>query len=253
MKQTLIGALFVCFLMAFAAVAGAETEGFGKMTVLYTEYPPFTYTEDGKAAGFAIDLLRAMFREAGVQAQMRTLPWKRAETMLNHDKNTMVFCARIERREDLYEWIGPVYPRKISLYKLKSRSDIKINGLEDVMRYKIGVVRGYASVTDLLKIGIPDENLERTVDETLNIRKLYGNRFDLIPNNDMVFSYNLQKAGRGLGDMEKVFDVTQAGVSDYYYAINRETDPALVEKLRQAFDRIKENKTYDAVLKQYIR
>ncbi len=252
MRKTLIG-LFICSLIASAITVGAEREGYGRMTVLDTEYPPFTYTEEGKAAGFAIDILREMFREAGVQAQMKTFPWKRAETMLNHDKNTMVFCARIERREDLYEWIGPVYPRTLSLYRLKSRSDIKIDGLEDILRYKIGVVRGYASVTELLKIGIPEENLEKAVDETLNIRKLYGNRFDLIPNNEMVFSYNLQNEGYSLEDMEKVFDVTQAGVSDYHFAINRKTDPALVEKLRQAFDRIKENGTYDAVLKQYIR
>ncbi len=246
--------LITAFVFIIAASVNTEAVTSDTLTFAYTEYPPFTYTaEDGKAAGFSVDILQAMFQQAGIKAEMEAFPWKRAEMMVSQEKNILVFCARIAARENLYEWIGPVYPRTLSLYKLKNRSDIQIKGIEDVLRCRIGVVRGYASVNELTKIGIPEKNLDETSDEILNIRKLYGNRLDLIPNNDMVLSYNLKKEGRSLNDVEKVFDITKEGVNDFHFAINKETDRIFVESLRQAFDRIKTDGTYDAVLRKYIQ
>ncbi len=244
--------LVIVFVFIMASSFNAETVNADTVTFMYTEYPPFTYTEDGISAGFSIDILQAMFQKAGIKAEIIAFPWKRAETMLNENKNSLVFCARIARREKLYEWIGPVYPRTLSLYKLKTRSDIQINGIDDVLGYRIGVVRGYASVNEVIKIGVPEKNLDVASNETMNIRKLYANRFDLLPNNEMVLSYNLRKEGHSLNEVEKVFDITKEGGRDFYFAVNNKTDGILVEKLRQAFDKIKKDGTYDTVLKKYL-
>ena len=48
---------------------------------------------------------------------------------------------RSEKREDLFKWIGPITPpTRIYLVKLKSRKLPPINSVEDIKKYKVGVL-----------------------------------------------------------------------------------------------------------------
>ena len=245
MKRIIIFIIVVCGL---AMTVHAET-----IHVVGTEYPPFTYLQDGVPVGFAIGLLKAMFKETTLEAEFRLFPWERARTMLTEKKNTLAFLARNTKREKLYKWIGPVYPRTIALYRLKTRPEIHLGSADDIGSYKIGVVRGYAGINDLLRAGIPQHNLEDVSRDELNIRKLFEARIDLIANNDLVLAYLLRNEGHSFADVENVLAITGEGESYYYFGMNNKTDDRLVTQLQRALKKLKENGTYGAMLKEYLK
>lgn len=225
------------------------------LQVVGTEYPPFTYTnpEDGKPAGFSFDLLRAMFAELKIDATFTLYPWKRAETMLAEEPNTLAFLARTEPRETLYHWVGPVYPRALYLYRLTSRPEVALNTIDDVKPYKVGVVRGFASITEVTKAGVPESNLEEVADDALNIKKLFEHHVDLIPNNDLVLASRLRQEEHSFSEVEKAFVITPEGASYFYFGLSKATDAQLVQKLQQAFDQLKQDGGYERILHQYLQ
>ena len=94
-------------------------------------------------------------------------------------QNLSVFDRKI-----LFNWVGPISPREIWLFKLASREDIVLRSLEDAKRYQIGVVRKSSSANYLLKNGFSeDKNLQLANLEIQNIKKLFIGRIDLVPFN----------------------------------------------------------------------
>ncbi len=241
--------IMIGLLCSLACSAFAET-----IQVVGTEYPPFTYTlPDGKIGGFAFDLLRTMFDQLKIDATFTLYPWKRAETMLSENPNTLAFLARNEKREALYHWVGPVYPRALYLYRLKSRPEVQLNAVEDVTPYRIGVVRGYSSIAEILNAGVPQANLEEVSNDTLNIKKLFERRIDLLPNNDMVLANLLRQEGHTLDEVEKAFVITSEGKNDFHFGLSKATDAQLAQQLQQALEALKQSGEYDKILQQYLQ
>ncbi|MEI8631015.1 hypothetical protein P4S72_00655 [Vibrio sp. PP-XX7] len=55
------------------------------------------------------------------------------------EKDILIYSiARTKERESLFKWVGPIAPYNVYLFKLKARSDIIVNTLEDVKKYRIG-------------------------------------------------------------------------------------------------------------------
>lgn len=240
--------LYLFALICMVLPANAET-----IQVVYTEYPPFTYTQNDTPYGFAIEILKKIIHIAELDTVIKSCPWKRAEKMLENNNNTLAFLSRNEKRENKYKWIGPIYPRTLSLYKLKSRSDIQIVNVEDIIKFKIGVVRGFASVNELLKFGIPKNNLEYVHHDTLNINKLFAKRIDLITNNDIVLAHLLRQKNHNLNELEKVIMVVEEGKNFFYFGLNKDTAANIEQKLKQAFDQIKNEGIYDNILQKYLK
>lgn len=244
------------FFMTMAIVASLTLSGQAEMIhVVGTEYPPFTHTspEDGKPTGFAIELLQTMFEDLSIDSRIELFTWKRAEVLLTDNPNTLALMARTEQRETLYKWVGPVYPRTLYLYRLKTRPDLQLNTIDDVKSYKVGVVRGYASVTEVLNAGVPQNNLDEVSADSLNIKKLFSHRIDFLPNNDMVLAHLLRQEGYSFDQVEHAFVITPEGQSYFYYGLNRSTDDALVQKLQNALETLKSDGRYDAILQRYLQ
>lgn len=243
---------FVSMIVVASMIISAHAE---MIQVVGTEYPPFTYTspENGKPTGFALELLQTMFEDLSLDSRMELFTWKRAEVMLTDNPNTLAFLARTEKRETLYKWVGPVYPRTLYLYRLKSRPELQLNTIDDVKPYKIGVVRGYASVTEVLNAGAPQSSLDEVSADSLNIKKLFTHRIDFLPNNDMVLAHLLRQEGYSFDQVERAFVITAEGQSYFYYGLNKATDDMLVQKLQQALDTLKSDGRYDAMLQRYLQ
>jgi polar amino acid transport system substrate-binding protein len=71
MKTCVTGLLFAL------AAASASCADPGTVTVLYRDKPPYSYTKDGKPAGFLIERTADVFRRAHVEATFQEMPVKR--------------------------------------------------------------------------------------------------------------------------------------------------------------------------------
>lgn len=224
-----------------------------EMTVLTEEVPPLSYAdEEGYAAGFSVEIVTEIMKRAGVRAtdgRIKVYPWARAYMLLEQEKNLMLFSTtRTAEREDLFYWVGPIAPREIWFYKLKSRKDIVADSLADLKAFTVGSVRGFASTKHLEKHGF---SLDYCNTEMQNFKKLQLGRVDVITANTLNAAYIMKLQGGSFHELEAV--LLLEGKYRYYIAINKKTSPDLVSRLQNALDEMKSDSTYDRIFEKYLQ
>jgi signal transduction histidine kinase len=72
----------------------------------HESFPPFEYLDQaGRPAGFNIELVRAIAREAGVRVEFRLLPWREAIARLHAGAGDLASVALTESRAARFEWL----------------------------------------------------------------------------------------------------------------------------------------------------
>jgi signal transduction histidine kinase len=70
------------------------------------DFPPFEYLdEDGQPAGFNIDLVRAIAREAGVDVEFRLSPWREALRQVQGGRADLGSLALTDGRVARFDWL----------------------------------------------------------------------------------------------------------------------------------------------------
>lgn len=221
--------------------------------VVGTELPPLMYQESGISKGFYVDILQSMIQNLeNTDVKIEFFPAPRMFKTLSENSNCFSLgVTRNEKREELYKWVGPIYPRIFALYKLKNRHDIKVKELKEVIPYKVGCGRGYAAVNDLLNAGIPKENIEEVTNDSQNINKLFENRIDFIIMNDVMLSYLLEKYGHKLNEVEQVLILNDK--YEFWFAFNKNIDDSIIQKFQNSLDQIKQDGRYEKIVKKYFK
>lgn len=263
--------LLLAPLLAIAALAPAWAADV--IHVVDSDYPPFTYLKDKTPAGFSIEVLQEMAKRANVELKIEYFPFRRAVAMSVAEKDSLITSmSKNEERNKQYQWIGPVYTATINLYRLKDRPDLQITSLEQAKGKIIGTGAGFKIIDDMVKAGIDRKSIEDVSPESLNIAKLFKKRIDYVALNDWVFSYLLQQEGKTCAEVEKVMPLdgkagklyaknTQTGgvgdgkddESAAYYAVQKDTDPAVVKRLQAALDAMRADGAYDKIMQQYFK
>lgn len=240
--------LFISLSLFFSTIAYSQ-----EILLLTEEYKPFQYTDkQGKTAGFGIELLTMIFKEAEIgfkEKKIHIYPWSRAYPIVLKKKNSAIFMTtRNKKRENLFKWVGPLYPRTMWLYKLSKRKDIRIRTLEEAKKYQVGTYKA-AQSDYLVELGFP--NLDITHSEKLNTTKLLHERFDLMPSLELVMFARLRDLGVSYNTVEKV--VVFDNRFDFYLAINKQTSDTIVNRLQIAFDKLRENGSYELLKRKYLK
>lgn len=205
--------------------------------------------------GMPSDIVRACIKESGRDFKINKLPWARAYNLATTRKNVLIYLLNItEDREPLFHWVGPMTTLDQNLYRLKTRTDIMVNTLEDAKKYKIGVIRGFANAKFLFDNGFTDINdggqIDAVSNEKLNLRKFLGGRFDLLTMSTESFVGNLKAAGvlDRKADIVFVYTLrTQRG----FMAFSKNTSQEYIDIFQTAFDTIKQNGTLKQIRERY--
>ena len=178
------------------------------------------------------------------------------EPSLKYKKAPNILIAamhRNEERKNLFNWVGPICPREIWLYKLTSREDIVLRSLEDAKSYQIGVGRKSSSAEYLIKNGfIENINLQLTTLEIQNIKKLFVGRIDLVPFNKAEMAWHLKKLTPP-ATMQMVTPVfLMSGGSQYFIALSKQVPDSIIFKLQKALDQMKQDGRYKKIWQKYM-
>lgn len=242
-------ARYLCVLVTLAqgAVCAAE------LTVVTESLPPLNYKENGNATGYSVEIVEAVLQEARIQAPIEIMPWARAYQMALTQPNTLIFSiTRLPDRDALFEWIGPISSRQIFLYKLKSRKDIQIRNMADAAAYKVGLVREMASTKEFLRTTtFPESGVDYAPTVESNIKKFLMGRVDLIVSQDWSAAYLMKMEGRKPDELEPVLLLD--GVNSYYLAMQKQSDPALVQRIRRAFAKVQQSGLLEKLRLKYMR
>jgi len=221
-----------------------------EITIVTEEFPPYNYQVDGEIKGISSEIVLAVLKEINVTANILSYPWGRAYVLASTKKNYLIYSiARIPEREDLFHWVGSIAPYSTSFYKLKSRTDIKINSLKDAKQYKIGCSNADV-ITEYLQ-SLNFTHLEVVTKDVQNLYKLLSNRVDLIAYDDISFSYMIKKEGLDITKYERVYLLEELS-DQLYMAFSKSTDIQLVEKFKKGLESIKRKGIFDKIQKKYF-
>lgn len=240
--------VLVCVLSMVSGVVSAQN-----LTVVTTTFTPYNMEIDGKITGVGTEIVQATLEKAGIEAEIQIFPWARAYKMALEEPNTLIYTmVRIPDRESLFKWVGPIVPPvRCVLHKLKKRTDIVVNSLDDARKYKIGSVRDISTHVFLKKNGFEEGNLlELVARNDQSVQKLFGERVDLEASAELNFLYEAKQMGLPYSDIEVAYVLFE---NEGYMGFSKQTPDAVVEQVKTALEQVKAEGTVDAIVAKYLK
>lgn len=237
----------LCLGLLLGVCAQAQAIGPEQLTYLTEDYPPSNYLEDGKLKGYATDLLRALWKRMGVPEQpIEVTNWARAFNRTETTPDTVLFATtRNAEREARFQWVGPIYQNK---YVLVGRSGrvFDVTTTADAGKYRVGVIREDVGHKLMLEAGLADGKLEKVADFRQLVKMLAADRVDLLCVSATLIPEFTHWGNFKPGDLQRVQLVKEVAL---YYAVNKDTDPALVKRMQAALSALEPERR--RVLKAY--
>ncbi|MCP4752946.1 MAG: ABC transporter substrate-binding protein [Proteobacteria bacterium] len=240
----------ICFSLATSAGYCGSMDDISFIT---EQYPPFNMKKDGRLQGIAIDLMGKMLVEIGstqTRENIKLLPWALGYKRIQATRNTCLFSmTRTAERENMFKWVGPIAPTKISVLALKKRN-IKIRSEKDLAKFKAGVIRDDIGDQMANKAGIKKKNIQRVSSNTANIKKLLRGRIDIWIYEESVAKWQIKSAGFNPNDFEVVY-VLKKG--ELFFAFHKETPDSQIDQFQKALDGLKSTKEHETILNKYLK
>jgi polar amino acid transport system substrate-binding protein len=126
------------FLLALAGAARAAPAS--ALTFITEENPPLNYTQSGRVAGYATEVVTEMAKRARVPLKFEVMPWAKGYVAAQAGRDNCLYSvARLENRENLFQWVGPIAFNRWAVY---GRTDFAgtIQGLDDLKPHRLGAV-----------------------------------------------------------------------------------------------------------------
>ncbi len=223
---------------------------FAQPLTIYTEIdaPNQVQDEEGKLSGMAVETVREIQRRVGSTDPIIVVPWSRGYLELQTLPHVVLFStARTAERNALFKWVGPIDERRYVLYA-RADSTIRLRTLEDAKRLgSIGVYKD--DVRDLYLTGKGFKNLDRTIDNVNNVKKLMAGRIDAFPYSTVGIEELAQSAGHKASDMKQVLPLFNVQL---YIAMSKDMPDATVRAWSDALARMKKDKTFEHIYKRYF-
>lgn len=249
-KHVLIALLGTVWLLAGSAQA--EVPANYKMVLMTENFPPYNMAINGKnyareenINGIAVDIIREMFKRAGIQYNLTLrFPWARIYKLALENPDYGVFVtARLPEREALFKWVGPIGPDDWVLLG-RSDSTISLNSLDEAKQYRVGAYKGDAIAEHLVEKGLKPITALRDQE---NAKKLMAGQIDLWASGDPAGRYLAKQEGiTGLKTILR-FDSAQL-----YLALNKEVSDEVVQKLQAELDKMRSEGLVEQILNNYL-
>ena len=234
--------IIVASLSAVALIVSAGAAQAQSITFLTEQNPPFNFAQGGKPAGISTDVVAEMIQRAGVAGRFEILPWDDAYRRAQTDKDTCLYStARLENRENLFRWIGPIATNQ---WVLVARNDFAgaIKSAADARKYRIGAVRTDAKA-ELLRAkaitNIFESDSEAQIPPKLFLKKDDPARIDLWVSG--LYTYKTVAEKAKVTDLKTVFVV---GEQQLYVACSPRTSDGAFKKLAAALQAMRKDGTW---------
>ncbi len=149
------------------------------MTFVMDPFPPFTYEENGKAAGPMSETIRAVCAELKRECKLEIYPWRRALIMAEEGLVDGIYAiADIPQRHQQFRMTPPIIESAYAVFVHRS-SPLAYLRASDLDGYTLGAYGPSAAskAAETLAQAAPRIKLVVEVDNTTLLRKLSGMRY----------------------------------------------------------------------------
>ena len=218
------------------------------------EWPPFS-SENLPEYGRATALVTAISKAAGIHPVYKFFPWKRAELKVAKGEIFAAFPYAIsEERKDFYDFSETLfYGVNVFMYynqNPKAELFITYDTIDDLRGYRIGGISGSFLNSSFKRAGI---EFETTTSIDQSIHKLVAGRLDPCIDDRVVLYDAIQRLYPDKSDQFRVLSKPFGRKTPTGLLVSR-TYPEAREILKQ-FNKgltiIKQNGTYDRIIKKY--
>ncbi len=219
----------------------------------YTEeYPPVSFSEQGKAAGMATELVQALAQRLGEPARIEVLPWARGYRLVQQQPGSALFVTiRNREREPRFKWVGPVLLATDGFYALRG-SGLQLRKEADLQQFaEIAVPRDWFTYQELRARGL--RNLLGVNEPAQMFKMLRLGRVKLIVADNLSFyargAAAEQVAGLRPEDVEMVYPYR----SSYgYLSFWPGTPDATIRRWQTALDTMRRDGSFSRIYQRWL-
>jgi len=246
--------VWFCLILSLFVLSGCvcatqkDIKGISEVQMLTEEYPPVTFMKNGKVAGFVTDVVREIIARQGIPDSIRLTSWDAAYKVALSNPNVVLFSTeRTEKREKLFQWVGPV-GKNSAIFYAKKGSGIRINSLEEA-RKMTAIATTTDWFTEQYLQGKGFTNLVSSPLPVTNVKQLMDGEVQISIFTDITIPEIVKNAGYSMDDLEPVFTVSN---TYFYIAISLGTPLDTVKKWQSALDTLKADGTFEKIYRSYI-
>jgi polar amino acid transport system substrate-binding protein len=237
---------FLAYFMLFSIAPSLAIE----TIVLSTEQWEPYIAEQLPNNGFLGEIVRESFKRSGYDVKYRFLPWARVVAVSDNGEVDGYLPAYYSKERELASIFSEPFAAGFNVFFKMRSLDVSYVKLEELNRYRIGVVRGYVNdekfdAADYLRKDFSTDNLT-------NIRKLLSGRVDLFVADKYVVLYLLKNNFPGL---DNTIDFIEKPLSrnNLFVCISRKTtNGALkVKAFNDGLKQIKADGTYQKIMEKH--
>lgn len=236
--------LILCLAVSGEALAEEAT-----VVISATEWEPYTGASlpDG---GFLTEITEKALESRNRKVRFEFVPWKRALEMTRvGEYDAIIGASWTEERTEYLRYPAYFWESSIAFFSRKDRP-ATYPSTEALCPATVGILRGSLFVKRFTEIGC--FNIQPGNSVETNIRKLLGNRLDLMIESDISVSFYLnRKFPDRIHDVQMLRPVIQ---EDKVYCAFSKAKPghkALAEDYDEGIKLIRQNGVYDGILSKH--
>ncbi len=221
------------------------------LVYLTEEYPPWSFTRDGKLSGACVEILMLMWQRLGLSNKIediKVVPWARGMKLIREEPNVVLFgMGYSQERAEMLHWIGAYHVHSLVLIAKKSRA-LKINSVKEAQRFTVGAVREDIGHQLLVSKGFDGNLLALSNNQSSLLLKLKAGRVDMISYMDDVAFKNMRRSGLNPNEYEIVLDIQTLRSG---FGFSRKIPDKVILQFQRALNLILANGSVNKILKKY--
>lgn len=219
------------------------------LVLLTEEYPPITYTgSDGKVTGIATEVVAEIMKRLQINYEIKLVKWDDAYAQALNNPNVVLFSTeRTEKRENLFNWVGPV-GTNITYFYAKKDSNLQISNLDTAKKVaKIATCSSWFTEQYLKDQGFT--NLESFTDPKDDVNALVNKQVDLSVFTDMTIGNLVKDTGYSMSDIKPLYKLME---TQFFIAISKGTSKYIVSNWQDAFLDLKNEGKLAEIYAKYV-
>ncbi|KPQ02900.1 ABC transporter substrate-binding protein [Marinobacter sp. HL-58] len=216
-----------------------------RLRVVTSDYPPYEYLEEGQVVGSHTEIVRQVLSDMGYPADIRVLPWARAEATTRAGTSDMIYSlTHSADRGRHYYFTAPIGQARDVFFKLKGR-DLHWQELDDLAGLRIGLSAAYSYAPEFME-WLAQGNarvtqISQESPELTGLRMVARGRIDLFICEESVCRHHIEKNIPEYPELANVTAIprTVGTVRGFRAAFSRQHPQG--EALRDEFNRVLED------------
>ncbi|MEI6557694.1 MAG: transporter substrate-binding domain-containing protein [Rhodospirillaceae bacterium] len=228
---------------AGAGAEAAKSGGTEYWTIASEDhFPPYNFTNKGQRTGIDTQIVNAILKELGVEAQHKAVSWPEVVKLLDTGKVDVAFqFVGNEERFKKYFMIGP-FRVGTTVIMMKKGKTVPFNTVKDLVGLRIGIVKGFSYSPDF---DAADFLTKIPAGGSLtNFRRLFLDIVDAIVGDRKTLEYFAEQDG--LRDKVDVLEKPLILAPRYIAMPRAQADKAA--RFRDAFERLKAVGAIDRII-----